>query len=147
MAISAELVKELRERTGAGFLECKKALDENQNDVEKAIEAMRKSGQAKAAKKAGLNIIIQTVVWKKRVRSQELIDFLEFGKKNDIGIFLVKFGQYGSTEWVRTWAGVNKHGLRSSFNHKIAVSPDDNVIVAGDGNYIRSYDEVGNLQW
>lgn len=41
-----------------------------------------------AAKKAGLQIIIQTVVWKQRVRSQELIDFLEFGKKNDIGIYI-----------------------------------------------------------
>jgi MoaA/NifB/PqqE/SkfB family radical SAM enzyme len=41
-----------------------------------------------AAKKAGLNIIIQTVVWKQRVRSQELIDFLEFGKKIGVGIYI-----------------------------------------------------------
>jgi elongation factor Ts len=53
MAISAALVKELRERTGAGMMECKKALVETNGDVEAAIEAMRKSGQAKAAKKAG----------------------------------------------------------------------------------------------
>lgn len=53
MAITAALVKELRERTGAGMMECKKALTENGGDIEAAIEAMRKSGQAKAAKKAG----------------------------------------------------------------------------------------------
>jgi len=53
MAISAELVRELRERTGAGMMECKKALVETDGDIEAAIEAMRKSGQAKAAKKAG----------------------------------------------------------------------------------------------
>jgi len=53
MKISAALVKELRERTGAGMMECKKALTENNGDVETAIEEMRKSGQAKAAKKAG----------------------------------------------------------------------------------------------
>jgi elongation factor Ts len=53
MAISAVLVKELRERTGAGMMECKKALVESGGDIEAAIEAMRKSGQAKAAKKAG----------------------------------------------------------------------------------------------
>jgi elongation factor Ts len=53
MAISAALVKELRERTGAGMMECKKALVESNGDIEAAIEAMRKSGQAKAAKKAG----------------------------------------------------------------------------------------------
>lgn len=53
MMITASLVKELRERTGAGMMECKKALTEAQGDIEAAIVAMRKSGQAKAAKKAG----------------------------------------------------------------------------------------------
>jgi len=53
MAITAALVKELRERTGAGMMDCKKALQESNGDIEAAIEAMRKSGQAKAAKKAG----------------------------------------------------------------------------------------------
>lgn len=51
--ISAALVKELRERTGAGMMDCKKALTEANGDIELAIENMRKSGQAKAAKKAG----------------------------------------------------------------------------------------------
>jgi len=53
MAISATMVKELRERTGSGMMECKKALVETNGDIEAAIEMMRKSGQAKAAKKAG----------------------------------------------------------------------------------------------
>ncbi len=53
MAVTAALVKELRERTGAGMLDCKKALVETDGDIELAIENMRKSGQAKAAKKAG----------------------------------------------------------------------------------------------
>lgn len=53
MAISAALVKDLRERTGAGMMECKKALIESDGDIDAAIETMRKSGQAKAAKKAG----------------------------------------------------------------------------------------------
>ncbi len=53
MSISAALVKELRERTGAGMMECKKALVEVGGDIEAAVEAMRKSGQAKADKKAG----------------------------------------------------------------------------------------------
>lgn len=50
--ITAALVKELRERTGAGMMECKKALVEANGDIELAIDNMRKSGQAKAAKKA-----------------------------------------------------------------------------------------------
>lgn len=53
MAITAAMVKELRERTGAGMMDCKKALQEVDGDMELAIENMRKSGQAKAAKKAG----------------------------------------------------------------------------------------------
>ncbi|MGB0763996.1 MAG: translation elongation factor Ts, partial [Luminiphilus sp.] len=51
--MSAQLVKELRERTGLGLLECKKALKEADNDIEVAIEALRKSSGMKAAKKAG----------------------------------------------------------------------------------------------
>jgi len=47
-----ELIKELREKTGAGFLDCKKSLDENNNDIEKSVEALRKKGLAKASKKS-----------------------------------------------------------------------------------------------
>ncbi|TPW16520.1 MAG: elongation factor T, partial [Halothiobacillaceae bacterium] len=53
MTISAALVKELRERTGSGMMECKKALVETAGDIEAAIELMRKTGLAKADKKAG----------------------------------------------------------------------------------------------
>ncbi|MBT6274742.1 MAG: elongation factor Ts [Chromatiales bacterium] len=53
MQISAALVKELRERTGAGMMECKRALVDAEGSIDAAVEAMRKSGQAKADKKAG----------------------------------------------------------------------------------------------
>ena len=53
MAITAALIKELRERTGAGMMDCKKALMETSADLESAIDLMRASGAAKAAKKAG----------------------------------------------------------------------------------------------
>lgn len=53
MAVSASAVKELRERTGAGMLDCKKALDETGGDVEKAIALLREKGLAAAANKAG----------------------------------------------------------------------------------------------
>ena len=46
-----ELIKELREKTGAGFLDCKKTLEENNNDIDKSIESLRKKGLAKASKK------------------------------------------------------------------------------------------------
>jgi len=53
MAITAAQVKELRERTGSGMMECKKALVDANGDLDAAIEALRKSGMAKADKKAG----------------------------------------------------------------------------------------------
>ena len=51
--ITAGLVKELRERTGAGMMDCKKALQENNGDMDKAIDYLREKGIAKAVKKAG----------------------------------------------------------------------------------------------
>lgn len=67
MAVTASMVKELRERTGAGMMDCKNALVETDGDMEKSIELLREKGLAKAAKKAG------------RVASQGLVN-LAFGK-------------------------------------------------------------------
>ncbi len=53
MAGSSQFVKELREKTGAGILDCQKALAENDNDIEKAIDYLRQKGLAAAAKKSG----------------------------------------------------------------------------------------------
>ena len=52
MAVTAQMVKELRERTGAGMMDCKKALTHTDGDMEKAIDYLRENGIAKAAKKA-----------------------------------------------------------------------------------------------
>lgn len=52
MAISAKLVKELREKTGAGMMDCKKALDATNGNIEEAFDWLREKGIAKAAKKA-----------------------------------------------------------------------------------------------
>src|SRR3954447_24318660 len=53
MEISASMVKELREKTGAGMMDCKKALSETSGDFEKAVDYLRKKGIASASKKAG----------------------------------------------------------------------------------------------
>jgi len=53
MAISSELVKELREKTGVGFMECKSALQESNGDIEAAVTILRKRGLASLAKKSG----------------------------------------------------------------------------------------------
>ena len=64
MAITAGLVKELRERTGAGMMECKKALVEANGDMDAAIDLMRKSGAAKADKKSGRTAAEGLIVYK-----------------------------------------------------------------------------------
>lgn len=51
MAVTAKMVKELREMTGAGMMDCKKALNETDGDMDAAIEFLRKNGEAKAVKK------------------------------------------------------------------------------------------------
>lgn len=53
MAITASMVKELREKTGAGMMDCKKALEDANGNIEKAVEILREKGLAKAAKKSG----------------------------------------------------------------------------------------------
>ena len=52
MAVTAQMVKDLREMTGAGMMDCKNALTETDGNIEKAIEILREKGLAKAAKKA-----------------------------------------------------------------------------------------------
>ncbi|HYY25056.1 MAG TPA: translation elongation factor Ts [Candidatus Udaeobacter sp.] len=53
MAITAEMVKDLREKTGAGMMDCKKALSETEGDIEKAIDYLRQKGLSDAAKRGG----------------------------------------------------------------------------------------------
>ena len=53
MAVTASMVKELREMTGAGMMDCKKALVECDGDIDKAVDYLKEKGLAKAAKKAG----------------------------------------------------------------------------------------------
>lgn len=57
MAISIELIKQLREETGAGVLDCRKALETNDGDIAKAIEYLREKGLAKAAKRADREVL------------------------------------------------------------------------------------------
>ena len=82
MAITAATVKELRERTGAGMMDCKKALQETDGDIEKAIEDMRKSGMAKAAKKAG-RVAAEGLVGIKRNTETSQVVIAEINSETD----------------------------------------------------------------
>ncbi|MGP1954686.1 MAG: translation elongation factor Ts [Arsenophonus sp. NC-TX2-MAG3] len=80
--ISAALVKELRERTGSGIMECKKALIEASGNIKLAIDNMRKSGQAKAAKKAG-RVATEGVVMAKISDNRKFGALLELNCETD----------------------------------------------------------------
>jgi elongation factor Ts len=82
MAITASLVKELRERTGAGMMECKKALVETNGDIETAIDNMRKSGAAKAEKKAG-RIAAEGVIITKSSDDGKIAAIVEVNSETD----------------------------------------------------------------
>jgi elongation factor Ts len=154
MAVTAALVKELRERTAAGMLDCKKALVETDGDIELAIENMRKNGQAKAAKKAGriaAEGVILTKVAKGVAPMMEVNSETDFVARDD-GV--VKFGQklietafankindidtLNSTEV----DGVKISDLRDTLVAKIGenISPRRVVTVEGDilGAYVHS---------
>jgi elongation factor Ts len=82
MAVTAEAVKALRERTGAGMMECKKALVEANGDLEAAAEAMRKSGLAKADKKAG-RIAAEGVIAFERSADGRTVALVEVNSETD----------------------------------------------------------------
>ena len=103
MSISASMVKELRERTGAGMMECKKALVDTAGDMDAAVELLRKSGQAKADKKSG------------RVKMNKINLFNLFKKKEPLNINLGKVGVIMSSD------PSIESGINDKFNKKIVI--------------------------
>ena len=92
MAIITALIKELRERTGAGMLDCKKALQENDGDIEKAIDWLREKGIAKAAKKSG-RIAAEGLVFAAISEDRKKGAILEFNSETD---FVAKNDEFKS---------------------------------------------------
>ena len=154
MAVTAALVKELRERTAAGMLDCKKALVETDGDIELAIENMRKNGQAKAAKKAGriaAEGVILTKVANGVATMMEVNSETDFVARDD---GFVKFGQQlievasankiSDMETLNNTEidGVKVSDLRDTLVAKIGenISPRRVISIEGDnlGAYVHS---------
>lgn len=145
MAISMEQVKELRERTGIGMMECKKALEETNGDMELAIEELRKKGLAKAAKKAdretaegGIKIIVE---WGKAyvVSVSCETDFLANSEKFKAMLDKV-------VEFLRTNGVDSKNTAQEMINREYALELGENLqlreykIIEGEkaGAYVHS---------
>jgi elongation factor Ts len=95
MAITAKMVKELRERTGAGMLDCKKALTETNGDIEKAIDFLREKGMAKAAKKAG-RTAAQGLIFDGVSADNKTAVILEFNSETDFVAKNDEFKAFGA---------------------------------------------------
>ena len=94
MAITSALIKELRERTGAGMLDCKKALEENNGDIEKSIDWLREKGIAKAAKKSG-RIAAEGLVFGAVTPDRKKGAVLEFNSETDFVAKNEEFKSFG----------------------------------------------------
>ena len=94
MAVSAAAIKELRERTGAGMLDCKKALEANDANIEKSIDWLREKGIAKAAKKSG-RVAAEGLVFGGEHGNVGVI--LEFNSETDFVAKNADFVAFGNT--------------------------------------------------
>jgi elongation factor Ts len=154
--ITAQMVKELRDRTGAGMMECKKALLEASGDMEKAVEEMRKAGQAKADKKSS-RIAAEGVLTLSVSEDNKIANMIEINCETD---FVAKDENF--LEFVKTISEVslqNYNGSLDDFNDSKCTSGKtieetrlelvskvgENVkirriqSIANDGNYMGHY--------
>lgn len=92
--VTAALVKELRERTGAGMLDCKKALESNEGNIDKAIDYLREKGIAKAVKKAG-RIAAEGLIFDAVSKDHKKATLLEFNSETDFVAKNDEFKNFG----------------------------------------------------
>jgi len=152
MAVSAALVKELRERTGLGMLECKKALNEANGDIDLAIEELRKSSGLKAAKKAGRTAAEGVVVVKSEGGKAMLVEVnseTDFAAKNEEFVaFARKIADEAFAQGTTEVAGMLE-AEREALVQKIGenLSPRRAVVVEGDvvGGYVHSNNRVAAI--
>ena len=116
-AITAALVKELRERTGAGMLDCKKALEAHDGDIEKAIDYLREKGIAKAVKKAG-RIAAEGLIFDEATPDHKKAVILEFNSETDFVAKNPEFKEFGK-KLVKIALEKNVHSLEELNEVKI----------------------------
>jgi elongation factor Ts len=162
MAVSPKVVKELRERTGVGMMDCKKALNETNGDIEAAIDVLRTNGLAKAAKKAGRDaceglVSIEISEDNKMGTISEINSETDFVAKNDNFQALVKTTNQHiqancveDTESLMTTT-IDGTTFEEYFKNQIATIGENLVvrrfatIKAGDNGVVGSYCHSGSV--
>ena len=147
MAISASMVKELREMTGAGMMDCKKALAETNGDMEAAVEALRKKGQAKAEKKA--NRIAAEGLCKVVVKDEKTAAVVEVNSETDFVAKNEDFQNFVTAvaeQAVQSDAADMEAFLAESWNQDASKTVKealvDKVAVIGENLNIRRFEKV-----
>ncbi len=161
MAITAQAVKELRDRTGAGMMDCKNALTETGGDIEEAIKFLRTKGLAAAAKKAGraANDGMVTITGDDKKMAilelncetepvSKLDDFREFG--NALVAQVLESGAQSADELkAQPFAGDPEHTVEQTVSLKVSVIGENIVlnrcamVEAANGNTLASYVHMG----
>lgn len=158
VAISASLVKELRERTGLGMLDCKKALRETEGDIDQAIENLRKSSGMKAAKKAG-RVAAEGVVAARVSADNAYGQLLEINSETDFAARDAGFLAFVNSvadqaladkqEDVQALLDCGVEADREALVQKIGenISPRRIASLSGDvvGSYVHSNNRIGVL--
>ncbi|MGL5989069.1 translation elongation factor Ts [Cetobacterium sp.] len=143
--ITAKLVKELRDRTGAGMMDCKKALGETNGDIEKAIDLLREKGIAKAAKKSG-RIAAEGLIFEGVSADNKTAVVLEFNSETDFVAKNDEFRALGQAMVeIALRAGINTvEELKATDLNGVTVETTIANLIAkiGENMSLRRFDKV-----
>ena len=149
MAITASMVKELREMTGAGMMDCKKALNESNGDMDAAIEYLRKNGEAKAVKKAGRiaaeGIVMADVKEDKTAAIVEVNSETDFVAKNaDFQAFVKAVVNQALTTKATDMEGFMAEAWNEDASKTVQDALNEKISVIGEKLSIRRFEKVTN---
>ena len=148
MAVTASMVKELREMTGAGMMDCKKALNETNGNMDEAIEYLRKNGQAKAEKKAG-RIAAEGLVATVLLKDDKAAAIVEVNSETDFVAKNADFQAYVKAvvnQALTTKAANMDEFMAEAWNEDAAKTVKDvlteKIAVIGENLNIRRFEKV-----
>ena len=147
MAITASMVKELREMTGAGMMDCKKALNESNGDMDAAIEYLRKNGEAKAVKKAGRiaaeGIVMADVKEDKTAAIVEVNSETDFVAKNaDFQAFVKAVVNQALTTKATDMEGFMAEAWNEDASKTVQDALNEKISVIGEKLSIRRFEKI-----
>ncbi|OLR63996.1 translation elongation factor Ts [Anaerostipes sp. 992a] len=152
MAITAKMVKELRDMTGAGMMDCKKALTNTDGDMDAAVEYLRENGLAKAAKKAGriaAEGIVKTVVSEDETKAAlvEVNSETDFVAKNaDFQAYVAEVADQALTTTAADIDAFLAESSQAEEGKTVKEALDGKIAIIGENLKIRRFEQVENKE-